>query len=252
MGTVFDEVRLPTKVAFGAAFGPAFNTEITKTLGGFEQRNQNWEAARYKGSVAHEIKTQVEMDELLAFFLARRGMGKGFLYRDHIDFCSDMANYRLNTGNGEDFLPASPLLTHAPMGRLDDFADSTDHIGDNSEVDFHLLKVYASGTATPAVDDYVRQIVKPVDGGTTATRPRIYVNGSLQTEGGGNDYTLEYTTGVVTFNVALLDSETPTWDGLFDVAVRFDVDEQAITHDFFDVSNWTGIDIIELRPSDTV
>jgi uncharacterized protein (TIGR02217 family) len=73
---------------------------------------------------------------------------------------------------------------------------------------FQLQRDYVTGSSTN-----VRTIKKPVSASVS-----IYVNNVLQTTG----FTVNYTTGVVTF---VADPSGPvTWSGEFDVPVRFDVD----------------------------
>jgi len=73
---------------------------------------------------------------------------------------------------------------------------------------FQLQRDYVSGNATN-----VRTIKKPVSGTIL-----IYVGDSLQTSG----YTLDHTTGVITFTD--VPAGAVTWSGHFDVPVRFDID----------------------------
>lgn len=76
---------------------------------------------------------------------------------------------------------------------------------------FQLSKKYAWGTET-----YFRPIKKP-------TEVAIYKNSVLQTI--TTDYTIDMTTGVVTFAFAPTIGDTLHWIGEFDVPARFDVDE---------------------------
>ncbi len=237
MSDSFDDVRFPEKIAFGGDFGPTFNTQIISTLGGFEQRLQHWEDVRYKGNVSHEIKNQTEMDDLIAFFMARRGMARSFRYRDQVDFCTDMPGYRIAKQSGAisssnlDALPADGTITHEP---LENTVAGT-LLGDGVTTIFQLVKSYTAIAGT----DYIREIVKPV------ANPRIYVNSVLQTI--STHYTQDLLTGLITFVTAPADTLTVEWDGLFDIPVRFNVDDMMLTHQFFNVLNWTGIDIVEVR-----
>lgn len=86
--------------------------------------------------------------------------------------------------------------------------------GDGSETQFQLKKLYTSGSRT-----YSRVITKPVSGTVS-----LYLGGAEQTEGGGADYTLNYATGVVTFNSAVGNGVAVTWTGQFDCHCRFDTD----------------------------
>jgi uncharacterized protein (TIGR02217 family) len=122
----FVEVRFPADIAFGSAGGPEYNTDIVVTQGGFEQRNINWSQARARYNVAHGVKTQAQLDELIAFFRARKGRADAFRFKDWTDY--QAAAQPIGTGNG--------LKTQ-----------------------FQLVKTYSSGSVSEA-----RTISKPVAG----------------------------------------------------------------------------------------
>ncbi len=94
----FVEVRFPTDIAFGSSGGPQYSTDIVITQGGYEQRNANWSEARARYNVAHGVKTQVQLDALIAFFRARKGRADGFRFKDWTDF--QAAGQAIGTGNG--------------------------------------------------------------------------------------------------------------------------------------------------------
>jgi len=81
--------------------------------------------------------------------------------------------------------------------------------GDGSTVDFQLIKVYDSGGFS-----YTRKISKPVSGTVT-----IYIDSVEETS-----LSIDYTTGVVTFDVAPTSGEVVTASFEFDIPVRFDTD----------------------------
>lgn len=109
-------------------------------------------------------------------------------------------------------------------------------VGDGAETVFQLSKRYTDGTNT--LDQPIR---KPVDGTVL-----IYVNDVLKTE--TTDYTIDYSTGVVTFVVAPTNTHVLEWSGEFDVPVRFDIDKLGVTLEHFDAGEVPSIPIIELRP----
>lgn len=122
----FDEIRFPTDISYGSSGGPAYSTDVVTTFSGHEQRNMNWSHARARYNVAHGVKTQSQLDALVAFFRARKGRARGFRFRDWTDYAAQ--NQLLGLGDGE-------------------------------AVEFRLLKRYASGDA-----EDVRLISKPVAG----------------------------------------------------------------------------------------
>lgn len=197
---VFHEVQFPPKIAYGASGGPEFNTSITTTQGGFEQRNINWQKARGRWDVSTGIKNKTDMDAVQAFFRARFGKAYGFRFKDWSDF--QAVGQNIGTGNGT-------LTT------------------------FQLTKTYVSGSNT-----YVREIKKPVTGTV-----KIYLNSVLQ----GAGYTVDLTTGIVTFTVAPTAGVAVTADYDFDVPVRFDTDMLSVRIDGPAQYLWDAIPIVETR-----
>lgn len=120
----FVEVCFPIDIAYGSAGGPEYSTDIVITHGGYEQRNVNWSQARAKYNVAHGVKTQSQLDALIAFFRARKGRADGFRFKDWSDYKAT-AQY-IGTGNGSNKI-------------------------------FQLVKTYSSGNITET-----RIITKPV------------------------------------------------------------------------------------------
>ena len=95
--------------------------------------------------------------------------------------------------------------------------------------EYQLVKQYVSGSAV-----YERKISKPVAGSV-----KLYANSILQASG----WSIDSTTGIITTSI----SGTLTVDFEFDVPVRFDTDEMAISVDSFDAGNWSSIPLIEVR-----
>lgn len=238
--TAFVEDRFPLDISYGATGGPQYRTVVVTTTGGFEQRLVNWEVARGKWNVVHGLKTISQLDDLTAFFRARRGKAIGFRFRDWSDFSSDNASTLGSAAN-----QADPLAM-PPQGQMTPITFGT---GTAFATDFQLSKTYQS----PGADDpIVRALRKPVSTGTPqAADPnavvRIYDATVLQVEGAGNDYVIDTTTGIVSFNVAPANGNDLTWDGLFDVPTRFDLDEMNVTIEHFDTHDWPAIEVVELR-----
>lgn len=94
----FHEIRFPDDISYGSNGGPEFSTDIIITQGGFEQRNSNWANARAKYNVAHGVKTETQLAELIAFFRARKGRAHGFRFKDWTDY--QITGQVIGTGNG--------------------------------------------------------------------------------------------------------------------------------------------------------
>lgn len=113
-------------------------------------------------------RTQAQLDALVAFFHAVKGRAHGFRLKDHADYQASAA-----------------------AGRLGAAA-----VGDGTPGPFQLYKRYSSGAETSD-----RKIVKPVAGTVS-----VYKNAVTQTS--GSHYTLDTTTGLVTW--VALDSKAIT------------------------------------------
>ena len=107
-------------------------------------------------------------------------------------------------------------------------------IGDGSTTEFQLIRLYTSGSVTVA-----RTINKPVIGTV-----KVYKNSYLR---GNTDYSVDYTTGVVTFAKAPTSGVIITADFEFDVPVRFDTDELQISLDSHNSGSWNSVPLIEVR-----
>lgn len=97
---------------------------------------------------------------------------------------------------------------------------------------FQLVKAYASGSVTES-----RTITKPVSGTVG-----IYLDGVLQASG----WSVDTTTGIVTFTSPPGNGVAITADFEFDVPVRFDTDRLSATLDAYG-SGWLDIALVELR-----
>jgi uncharacterized protein (TIGR02217 family) len=110
----FQEVRFPDNIAYGATGGPEFATTVVATGSGHEKRNVNWSEARGRWDVASGLKKQAQIDELIAFFRARRGKASGFRFKDWTDY---KATGQL-LGTGDDADTQFQLVKHYPSGSV--------------------------------------------------------------------------------------------------------------------------------------
>lgn len=196
----FHEIQFPTDIAYGAQGGPQYSTAVVAMASGFEQRNQNWAAARSSWNVASGLKNQTQLNTLVAFFRGRKGRAYGFRFKDWSDYSA----------------------TGQALGN-----------GDGTNRVFQLTKSYTSGPSTE-----VRTIKKPVSGTV-----KVYLAGVLQSSG----FTIDTTTGLITFTTAPTSGTAVTADFEFDVPVRFDTDQMAVSLEQYNLGQWSGIPIIEIR-----
>jgi len=213
--------RFPDTISYGSGGGPEYNTTVVALGSGHEQRIRNWNHPLHKYNVGMGIKLLEDLETVLQYYHTIAGRFGGFRFKDFTDFSSAalgsaVTNLDQNIGTG----------------------DSTDGIDGNGV--FDLTKLYSFGSTT-----YTRPIYKPVQGTLL-----VAVDGTPQTEGGGSDYTVDYTIGRITFTSGNhpLTGEVVTAGFNFDVPVRFDDDMLDISHEFFNAGSLSVI-LKELRMS---
>ena len=213
MPQAFHEVRFPTGISRGATGGPERRTEIVTLSSGHEERNTRWAHSRHRYNAGYGIRTLDDLETVVAFFEERRGRLYGFRWKDHTGYKSCQ-----------------------PSGSVTAL-DQTIGTGDGTTSQFALVKSYGSSGS-----EYIRPITKPVDGTVL-----VAVNGSVKTP--SSDYTLDTTTGVVTFQSGSVPQagEVVTAGFEFDVPVRFDTDFLQISLDDFNAGQIPDIAIIEVR-----
>ena len=205
----FHEVRFPDNISRGARGGPERRTQIVELASGDEERNASWADSRRRYDVAYGIRRADDLAEVVAFFEARNGRLHGFRYKDWADYKS-----------------AHPSQTVTAT-------DQQIGTGTGSLQTFQLAKRYPSGAQT-----WVRTIAKPVAGTV-----RIAL-GMVELLSG---WTLDSTTGVVTFTTAPANGVIVRAGFEFDVPVRFDSDTLDVTLDFERLGSITAIPLLEIR-----
>jgi len=204
----FHEIRFPTAIAFHSTGGPERKTEIVTLGSGFEERNAVWANSRRRYDVGSGVKTLDDLSSTIAFFEARLGRLYGFRFKDFADFKS-----------------CAPGASVSPL-------DQTIGTGDGATAEFQLIKTYISGPA-----NWVRKIAKPVDGTV-----RVAVAGVEAMSG----WSVDTTTGRVTFMSPPADGAAITAGYEFDCAVRLDTDALAINLASFAAGEIPSIPIVEV------
>jgi uncharacterized protein (TIGR02217 family) len=220
----FHEDRFPDDISYGTRFGPGFSTSVVRVASGAEERVSRWAAPLYRGNAAYGVKTWDQLDQVVNHYLARRGPANAFRWKDFRDYAST------STGRTPDTDPDAGAITDT---------DQTIGTGDDDTTQFQLKKTYSSGS-----ESLERVIEKPVAGTVV-----VAVNGVSQSE--GSDFTVNATTGVVTFAVAPTAGHAVTAGFEFDVPVRYgeEVDEDAlqVSIDSFDSGSIPDIPVVEVR-----
>lgn len=172
----FHDTRLPEDVERGAQGGPAFKTASHRKASGQRVATIEWAQPLGGYTVGYGIQTLADLQNVEAFFYARRGSAYAFRFKDWGDYEID----RQSVGTG-----------------------------DASKTVFQIFKRYAD-----AVLPFDRTIQLPVSGTVL-----VWVNGVAQVE--GVDFTVDYTTGEITFSVAPGAGEDVEVECQFDVPVAF-------------------------------
>lgn len=151
--------RFPEGISYGVAFGPEFVTGIGTNQGGFESRNRVRVRGKCRGDCAHAIRTQAELDLLVAFFRSVGGRFTAFRFKDWSDY--QLAH-------------AASVLT----------------LVDGTVNQYQIHKLYQAAVGYSEL----RRIRKPVAGTVV-----IKDGGSTVAVGAGaGEYALDTTTGIIT------------------------------------------------------
>ncbi|UTC29070.1 hypothetical protein MARCHEWKA_05610 [Brevundimonas phage vB_BpoS-Marchewka] len=206
----FHEVLFPTEISYGSSGGPKFKTTIFTADSGYEQRNIDWSMTRAEYDVSHGIKSQEQMDELTAFFYARRGRAFGFRFKDYNDF-------RLK--------------------------QQVIALGDGVQTEFQIIKTYNDQNPATAQNYVYQRKLYKIAWNTVAG---VKMGAAVQVQ--GVDYTIDHDTGKIIFAVPPLNT-APIMIGAaeFHVPVRFDTDHLDSTHEFWLTQSWSSIPLVEVR-----
>jgi len=205
----FHEVRFPDDISRGARGGPERRTQIVELASGDEERNASWANSRRRYDVAYGIRRADDLAAVVAFFEARNGRLHGFRFKDWGDYKSGLPSAAISPNDQE-------------IGT-----------GNGSLTEFALLKRYSSGAQS-----WTRAIAKPVTGSV-----RIALGGVEQMSG----WSVDTTTGVVTFDTAPAAGVAVTAGFAFDVPARFDTDALDVTLDLERLGSIASIPLLEIR-----
>lgn len=204
----FHDIRFPDSISRGAKGGPERRTRIVELASGDEERNASWANSRRRYDVSYGVR-RAGAAAVVAFFEARNGRLHAFRFKDWSDYKSCLPS-------------AAPAATDQIIGT-----------GNGSTTVFQLVKTYASGAQS-----WARAIIKPVAGTVT-----VSLNGIAQ----GSGWSINTTTGTVSFAAAPTIGVVIRAGFEFDVPVRFDTDELPVTLDIERTGSIPSISLIEVR-----
>jgi uncharacterized protein (TIGR02217 family) len=208
----FIDVTFPQLVDRGSSTSkPGFDTVVITSPSGYEQRIARQTNARRSFSVDLTFADEAEMESLAAFFSLVKGKLNSFRFKDWSDYCLG------GTVTGAGFVVGTPVLIGT---------------GNASLTTFQIKKKY-----TYSGNDVWRNITKPKTGTV-----KVYLAGVLQTTG----YTVNYTTGVVTFTSAPGPGVAVTVACEFDVPARLDTDEPELALETVRSGHVASLPVIEV------
>lgn len=205
----FHETLFPLSIGLGATGGPERRTEIVTLSSGHEVRNSRWAHSRRRYDVGTGVTSVDDLYQIVAFFEERQGRLHGFRFRDASDFTS-----------------TTPKADPTPL-------DQALGTGDGLTSTFQLSKAYGG-----SFGGYQRPIYKPVSGSV-----RIAFDDVEQSGG----FTVDVTTGIVSFASPPLAGVRLTGGFLFDVPVRFEMDQLNVDLSAFNAGHYPSISLLEVR-----
>lgn len=207
----FHDVLFPDNIGRGARGGPRRRTQVVSLYSGREERNASWAASRREYDVSFGIRSNDQLQQVVAFFEARIGKLYSFRFKDWSDYKSGTPS------------------------RAIDAEDQVLGTGDGSTTEFQLRKLY--GTESMG---YWRTIEKPVKGDH---KVRVALDAAEQFSG----WSVDYATGIVTFDTAPASGVVVSSGFEFDVPCRFDTDAIDVTLDIERNGSISSIPLIEVR-----
>ncbi|RWN33426.1 DUF2460 domain-containing protein [Mesorhizobium sp.] len=93
-----DTVAINNKFALDMKMGPVFQTTVIPLMGGYEDRNQDWQVALWRYDVSLNNRPLSEIRSFMAHILGRRGSANAFPLRDPLD--NTLTDENIGTGDG--------------------------------------------------------------------------------------------------------------------------------------------------------
>jgi len=178
----FHDDPLTADDSYGLKGGSGFNTGIVQLNSGAEERTARWGSALRTFDAARNIRTRATAAYYETFWQARQGSAHTFPYKDWRDYAStaDGATTAFLAAGG-----GSAAVTNV---------DQTLGTGDGTTKTFQLVKKYVRGAIVRT-----RNITRPVSGTVLISKD---VGAGPVSQTLGVDFTIDLSTGIVTFATA--------------------------------------------------
>ena len=166
---MFINEEFPHDISFNSIGATRYQTDVVMVDSGHDQRNSRWDQPLMEYDVAYGVRTMEHLHDLIAFFRVMQGKKHAFLYHDHIDYTSTLAQ-REEARSIPDTTPLDQIIG----------------VGDDFTKTFQLVKRYP----TLSGEHYAtRPIYKPKPGTV-----KIAIDGQEVSW-----WTCDYNTGKITF-----------------------------------------------------
>lgn len=213
----FHEIRLDKDISYGSLAGVEYNTVVQELPNLTESRQSFTSLGRKSWKIIKENLSREEMFSLMSFFRARKGKEYGFRLLD---------------------LPNNDYL--AVDEQIYTLIDNT-HL--------QLVRTYPD-----AINAEIVKVTKPIlVSDITAQYPDITLKRSTTGISGtytaysNSNWTIDRTTGIITFTSGSQAGNYFRWSGCFDWPVRFDVDYAEFNREAMDLHHWQQITIKGLK-----
>lgn len=216
----FHDIRFPTTLTPGAMMGPAFNTGVTEMSSGAVQTVSRWDGGKHHYDASRSVAKLDDLYDIKTFFMARDGSANSWRWMDKADYSTTINGRTPADGNSTVAVSHNDVVIGTGNGTLKTF---------------QLKKLYVSGPSTRS-----RNITKPVAGTVLV---------GLATVNQPTGWSVNTTTGVITFTTAPGAGVQVSAGCEFDVPVRFgeDLDAGAFQQsiDNFNAGGVRSIPVIE-------
>ena len=206
----FRDIELDRAYSYRSLVGEQGNTAVVELGSGAEERIQRWGETRLVANLGYAIKTYADLTAILAF---KRAMGHRL---DTFRFWNPL-DYSTGTNTPSD--TSLSLVTNA---------DEQIGTGDAADTTFQLVKRYTNG-----VNTVTRNLTKPITGTV-----KVALDAVAKTE--GVDFTVNYSTGIVTFTSAPGNGVDVTAGCQFNDEVRFESDDSSVSIDSYERGDVVG------------
>lgn len=204
----FRDIELDRAYSYRSLIGEQGNTAVVELGNGVEERIQRWGETRLVANLGYAVKTYADLTAILAF---KRAMGHrldSFRFWNPLDY---------STGTNTPSDTSLSLVTNA---------DEQIGTGNASTTTFQLVKRYTNG-----VNTVTRNLTKPINGTV-----KVALDGVNQTSG----WSVNYSTGIVTFTSAPGNGVDVTAGCQFNDEVRFESDDSSVSIESFERGDVVG------------